>query len=240
MIDTQINKKLDYEMYVNFCHFKTAGVDFGTIIRKEHPLITALNYREYIDDFYLDNDVVLRGACDELMTAVTEKQAAFFAALYGLFGIDFQSNPYKGFISIFNCNPRFVESGTFQIFYKKSLADKLEVVSHEVTHLAFFEYCKINLKNGIGDKTAKLNTDSGPLWKLSEIFNVLAMNEPEFQQILGREEKLFYPDLKEKYKMVQKIWEGKERKRKRGDAGSDKMDTLNDFIIESLARLSAR
>jgi len=67
----------------------------------------------------------------------------------------------------------------------------LEVVLHESLHFAFFEYCD----NKLSETTSKYNKNNGPLWELSEIFNVIVLNMPEYRKILKREEFLFYPDL---------------------------------------------
>lgn len=131
--------------------------------------------------------------------------------------IDFSNNLYIGFISIFDCNPRYFETKSFQIFYKKTNLEKLEVVFHECLHFAFFEYYDKFFKI----KTEKLNKNSGKLWELSEIFNVIILNQKEFRDILKREEKLFYPDLKDKLITVKKIW-------------NENHDNMKNFIIKSL------
>ncbi|MFA7308250.1 MAG: hypothetical protein WC026_16445 [Hyphomicrobium sp.] len=202
MVNIKLNKELDYEIYKDFWDFKTAGVDFGMTIQKEHPLITLDNHKEYIDKFYSTNQTALNSVCSELQLEVSEKQEVFFDALRNLFEIDFRNKNYTGFLSIFNCNPRFVESKTFQVFYKKDIPHKIEVIFHEIMHFAFFDYCEKNLKY----KIKGMDTNSGPLWELSEIFNIIVLNEPKFKSLLGMEEKLFYSDLKEKCEVVKKIW----------------------------------
>ena len=203
MIDIQLNTELDKETYQNFKDFKTAGVDFGALIQKEHPLITPDNCSEYIDKFYSTNEAELNTSINELKIVIADNEKLYFKALEDLFGMSFDMYKYIGYVSIFNCNPRFVESKTFQFYYKKSLRDKIGVVFHEIMHFAFFEYCKNHLRDEIKD----MDLNSGCLWELSEIFNVIVLNEPVFKRILGREEKMFYPNLKEKHEIVRKIWE---------------------------------
>ena len=41
---------------------------------------------------------------------------------------------------------------------------------------------------------------------MSEIVNVIILNLQEFRTLIGREEKLFYPNLKEKLTIIQDIW----------------------------------
>ena len=202
MINIKLNKELDYEIYKNFWDFKVAGVDFGVNIKRHHPEINLENYREYIDKFYADNQEVLDKSCGEINQLISKKQDAFFQALSGLFKMDFSNHNYVGYISIFDCNPRYVESKTFQIFYKKDLLYKLEVVFHEIMHFAFFDYCDKYLSEEIKD----LDKNSGKLWELSEIFNVITLNLPEFRVLTEREEKLYYTDLAKKLEIAKQVW----------------------------------
>lgn len=181
MISIELNKKLDYEVYKNFCSFSVAGADFAALIKKDHPSILLENAEQYIYNFYNENTTVLEQSCDDLIDALRGKQKEFFDALKVLFKIDFASNNYKGYISIFNCNPRFVETNEFQVFYKRNTIEKLAVVFHEILHFAFFEYCNANF----AEKTHGLDKNSGKLWELSEIFNVIVLNTPQFVNIMG-------------------------------------------------------
>ena len=203
MIFIELNKKLDYETYKDFHDFNIAGADFAVLIKNDHPLISPDNSERYIDNFYNENAKVLQQSCDDLIGALRDKQAGFFDALKLLFKTDFSSNLYKGYISIFNCNPRFVEKKEFQVFYKRSIEDKLGVVFHEILHFAFFEYCDKNFTEKVGG----LDKNSGKLWELSEIFNVIVLNTPHFKSVVGREEKLFYTQLNEKLDTAKGVWE---------------------------------
>lgn len=217
MIKIDLNKKLDYEVYKNFYDFKTAGVDFGARIIKDHPDITIKNYRKYIDEFYADKKDILEKNKKEFINLLNKKQNIFFDAVKNLFKINFDNSLYAGFISIFDCNPRYFKTKNFQIFYKKTNLEKLEVAFHESFHFAFFEYYDKFFKI----KTEKLDKNSGKLWELSEIFNVIILNQKGFRDILEREEKLFYPDLKDKLIIVKKIW-------------NENHDNMKNFIIKSL------
>ncbi|MEX0918348.1 MAG: hypothetical protein WDZ85_00035 [Candidatus Paceibacterota bacterium] len=217
MITIKLNKELDYEVYNDFKIFETAGVNFGEAIRKDHPEINENNYRQYIDDFYETNEGLLKNNCQEINDYLLRTQEIFFSEIKELFGLDFFASEYIGYISIFNCNPRYVENKTFQIFYKKDLLDKSEVAFHESLHFAFFDFCDLFVA-----ETRSLDKNNGPLWELSEIFNVIILNLPQFQILLKRPEQLFYPRLEERFKQVQLIWSKNDTK-------------LKDFIKESLS-----
>jgi len=216
MITVKLNKELDYEVYDDFKAFEMSGANFAEAIKKDHSNIHEDNYLQYIDDFYKTNSDLLEKSCQEINDYLSQNQEAFFAKMNELFGLDFFTDEYLGYISIFNCNPRYVENKTFQIFYKKDLLDKAEVAFHESLHFAFFDFCDLFV-----DETRNLDKNNGPLWELSEIFNVIILNLPQFQTILKRPEQLFYPGLKEKFKQVQPIWLVNE-------------GNLKNFIAESL------
>src|SRR3990167_6365742 len=137
-------------------------------------------------------------------------------------GVDYSKENYKGYISIFDCNPRFVDDKSFQVFYEKSGLDKLRVCFHEITHFTFFDY----FEKLLPAKYESLDRNSGVLWELSEIINVILLNEPEFRSILQKEEKLFYPSLENKFKEIKTIW-----------INSDKCLDSN-FMQKSLAYLA--
>ena len=220
MIKISLNRQLDYETYDNFKNFSVAGADFGATIKRDHPAITKDNFKDYIDKFYKDNAEVLKKACDEINTAIISKQRIFFESVEKIFDIDASGENFRGYISIFNCNPRFVESKEFQIFYKKEIGEKIEVVFHEILHFIFFDYCS----KKISQEIKNLDRNSGKLWELSEIVNVIILNLQEFRTLIGREEKLFYPNLKEKLTIIQDIW--------------NKNHDMKKFIEQSLKNLN--
>jgi hypothetical protein len=180
-----------------------AGANFAELIKKDHPEISIENYKKYIDDFYIVNESELLEKQKDIEQLLSEKQNSFFVELKEIFGIDFSPKIYQGYLSIFNCNPRYLETKTFQVFYKKDLSHMLEVACHESLHFAFFEY----LDKNFSDQIKGLDKNSGVLWEMSEIVNVIILNLPAFRKILGIEEKLFYPELKDKLLKAQNIWD---------------------------------
>ena len=219
MIKISLNKQLDYETYNNFKDFSVAGIDFGAGIKQDHPNLNSDNFKDYIDSFYERNTHILEESCAEINSVIIDKQDMFFKAVRKIFNIDANQDSFRGYISIFNCNPRFPDSKEFQIVFKKNIEDKTEVVFHEILHFIFFDYCVNNLAN----ETKLLDVNSGKLWELSEIVNVIILNLPEFKALIGREEKLFYPNLKVKLVLIQDIW--------------NKKTDIKQFIRESLAVL---
>ena len=219
MFKIDINKKLDYEVYADFWDFSVAGANFAGLIKKDHPKINLENYKEYIDDFYIINQTEILNKQEQIDKLLSEKQDRFLSALKDFFNMDFSKNLYQGYLSIFNCNPRYLETKTFQIFYKKDLAYMLEVAFHESLHFAFFEY----LDKSFSGQTKRLDKNSGVLWEMSEIVNIIILNLPQFREILDIEEKLFYPELREKLNKAKDIWSS--------------CNDINKFILEYFKKI---
>lgn len=202
MITISLDKKLDEKVFCDFYDFSIAGVNFGEKIKQDHPNITKDNYLTYIDNFYKENSLEMQNSLIKINKILLEKQDLFFDAVENLFKKDFRDIKASGFLSIFDCNPRYLEEKSFQMFYKRNDMDKLEVVFHELLHFIFFDYCDSFLK----EETKDLDKNKGVLWELSEIFNVIVLNLPQFREILQGEECLFYSDLKEKLKTANSLW----------------------------------
>lgn len=191
-----LNKQLDKEVYLAFHDAVVGGADFGKKIKKNHPNIALDNYNKYIDDFYNENDSELERVLKDTELCFNEIRQILFLELQKYFGYDYSKKNYTCFLSIFNCNTRYLESSTFQVYYKRSHDMRKEVIAHEVTHFTFYDFCTmIGIKN------------DGILWELSEIFNVLFLNLPSLQKAIGAEELLFYPALEGKLKGIRKMWE---------------------------------
>lgn len=191
----ELNKQLDKEVYTAFCEAVIGGVDFGKKIHDDHPGITKENYSEYIDDFYSKHNEELENTLNDTKKCFDEIKVVLFSELQKYFGQDFSREKYTCYLSIFNCNPRYLESKSFQVYYKRSRDMRKEVIAHELTHFAFYDFChKLGFK------------DSKSLWELSEIFNVIFLNLPSIRKTVGTEELLFYPNLKNKLEAIKLIW----------------------------------
>ncbi len=194
-MEIELNKKLDKEVYLAFCDAVIGGADFGKKIRDDHPNIKKENHVEYIDDFYIAKKDELEKVLEDTGNCFNEIKEPLFFELKKYFGKDYSKENYTCYLSIFNCNPRYLETKSFQVYYKRSYDMRKEVIAHELTHFAFYDFCeKLGIRND--DK----------LWELSEIFNVIFLNLPSIQKAIGAEELLFYPDLKGKLQEIKNIW----------------------------------
>jgi len=202
MFKIDFKKELDYEVYADFWDFSVAGANFAELIKKDHPDIDQENYKKYIDDFYTTKKSEMVKKQKEISQILEEKQEQFFIELSKLFDMDFNQNTYQGYLSIFNCNPRWLDTKTFQIYWQKDITYAVEVALHEALHFAFFEYLEKNLT----EKIKGLDRNSGVLWEMSEIFNVIILNLPRFRNIIRMEEKLFYSELQGKLVEARSMW----------------------------------
>lgn len=202
MITIKLDQALDEEMYEGFSSLVIGGVDFGKKITKTHPGITQKNHKEYIRAFYETHGDALNVSIHELQLSIGGTSADFFAAIRALFKEDFSQTEYTGALSIFDCNPRFVDKKLFQFFYLRDLLGKLEVTYHEVLHFIFFDYCE----RYCADVVKGRSVNGGAFWELSELVNVIVLNQPAFQKILKRPELLFYPSLAGALPEIEKLW----------------------------------
>lgn len=203
MITIKLDQELDEEMYDDFSSLVIGGVDFGKMITRTHPSITRDNNREYITSFYEANQAILETNIRELQGAIDATSTEFFSSVQGIFGDDFSRNEYTGCLSIFDCNPRFVDKNLFQVFYQRDSLGKIEVTYHEVLHFAFFEYCEKHCPGVV----AGMSVNGGVYWELSELVNVIILNQPAFQSILKRPEMLFYPSLEKTLPKISTLWD---------------------------------
>jgi len=203
MITISLNKTFDKEVFQDFWGFCAEGADFGEHgIKRVHPMITEQNFESYIDAYYEQNKIELASVRKELQSAVNASSEEYFSDVTKVFGKDYSDTTYTGLLSIFDCNPRYIDEKRFQVFYKRDLLGKLGVIYHEVLHFTFFEYAKSTCPEIVDT----LDTDGGSFWALSEIFNLIILNQPIFQKVLKREEKMFYPMLADYVDPICKIY----------------------------------
>jgi len=141
MIEIILDKNLDKEVFYDFADFSIAGVDFGGKIKKDHPSITNENYKKYIDNFYQANYELMKLSIQELQNKIYSTQSDFFLATKNVFKKDYSDKKFTGALSIFDCNPRYLEKNLFQIYFRRDLLGKIEVSYHETMHFLFFQFC---------------------------------------------------------------------------------------------------
>ncbi|MDP3729750.1 MAG: hypothetical protein Q8R26_03340 [bacterium] len=195
-----LNKKLDERMTEEFLNVRGGGIDFGVGIVKIHPRLKSAKslkeiaqrekaIRVYFDNYYQIYKTAILHKLERVQDVWRKEEQKYIAITEDFFGgFRFPKGKYIAYASIINCNPRFLELKTFQFFYKKSLADAIYTITHELLHFIFFDFIEKKLKKEI----KHLSEDQ--LWDLSEIFNIIVLKSPRYRHIVNQKFVIPYPD----------------------------------------------
>jgi hypothetical protein len=230
-----LNEPLDEEMAFAFLGTETGGVDFGAAVLKPHPKLKAILsaiensnddkvknvITEYFTDFYEKNERLLTKLLADAQNKWEESSAKFFKEVALIFGNhNFPVGDYEAYISIINCNPRFLSNKTFQ-FYYEHIAGPVYIACHELLHFVFYDYVFNNLP-----QYKDMDPDNSQLWDVAEIFNSVILHTKEFEGIHRHKTVVCYP-VHEKYlKYLKGEW--------------DKDKNLNTFIDKIFKEIHAQ
>ena len=177
-------------MVVEFLGFTAGGINFAAGILNTHPGIKKSIF-DYIDNFYKKNKGVLKKTANDFEKKWRLNEIKFFETTSKIFkNHPWPKGKYIGYVSIFDCNPRFLENKTFQIFYKHKIGP-VYVTAHELLHFIFYDYVMKKRKN----LNKKLSKEE--LWRISEIVNEILLTSPPLKDIINiRKEVEGYPEFK--------------------------------------------
>lgn len=193
------NKEFDKYMALQFLDTKAAGVDFGQGIVRVHPHLGKAKRSEnvserkkivnaYFDEFYRGHKQELRESVIFFRREWRKKEKDFFNISKSLFdGFEFKQGMNICYLSILDCNPRFLESKTFQMYYKKNVNEAIHTIVHECLHFIFFDFVDSKFA-----EQSKMISDEA-MWDLSEIFNVVVLSSERFSNLIKREVIKPYP-----------------------------------------------
>lgn len=192
------NRAFDEIIADQFLNIKGGGIDFGKNILRDHPRLKAALSRpgqrkkiisDYFDAYYTAHKKDMDRKVDAVRRAWREKEGAYIATTETYFdGFPFPEGKYIAYASIINCNPRFLDSKTFQFFYKKRTLDAVYTIAHELLHFIFFDFVNRRMEKEV----TKLSEDQ--YWDLSEIFNVILLRSSRYREIIDHKSILPYPD----------------------------------------------
>jgi len=210
----ELNRELDKQMAFIFINKsnKVGGVDFSKSITSIHPELEKIIYlndndkkiaiEEYFDKYYDNNIKDLENHRLNFRTDWEKIETGLAKQLNKLF-----KNPIKpdgkwiAYLSIMDCNPRFLDNKTFQIFYKHK-NDGNSITIHEILHFFFYDYAVKNFK----DTFENLDKNTGIFWMLAELFNDVVQVLPEFVEIQGDNKIYGYPDHIKYQDYLRKLW----------------------------------
>lgn len=194
----QLNQDLDVQVGTMFLDHKKAGIDFGGGIIRHHPALAgALQVEgekrkkiveDYVRGFYKDYEKELENTKARYQEAWNNVQKDFFKVTSMVFGDHcWPIGAYVGYLSIFNCNPRFLDTKTFQVYYQHR-AGVVSVTAHEMLHFIFYDW----LEKHAPELITKIGEEK--VWKLSEVFDIVAFDRQEFAKFKPKKSG-GYPDL---------------------------------------------
>lgn len=209
-IKFELNKNLDKKICHPFLFEKAGGIDFGKTIINNHPELFKIRDIKkekerkkeisiYIDNYYKKHIYQLKNSIQEFKKSWTKKEKEFFSKVNKIFKEHpWPKGKYIGYISIFNCNPRFLKDKTFQIYYKNKYG-VVDIISHELLHFIFYDYFTKNFKKDFKKISEK------ELWEISEIFNSVLFSFKPLSSFVSNQN--YYPNLKKKINKAIKNWD---------------------------------
>lgn len=203
------NKEFDKVMCLKFINRKKAGIDFGAGIIKVHPELTEVGGKDidiqkdivskYFDNFYENNQNQIEQTRNRFVDDWRRIEPIFFKLCDKYFNkMSWPEGRYIGFLSIISCNPRFLEDKTFQVYWKNKKGF-LPVAVHEMLHFLFY--------HSVTKYFPEADIKGEEIWKISEVFNILILKQPDFVEITNDPEPSAYPDLAELQQRLDPIWE---------------------------------
>lgn len=157
------NRQLDEIIAEQFLDERGGGVDFGEGIVKLHPKLRPIRLLKdtaqkkkaihlYFNHYYRLHRAAMSRSIQRLRQAWYKREKEFITVTKKFFGgFQFPKGKYIAYASIINCNPRFLDSKTFQFFYKKPVADAVHTIAHELLHFIFFDFVEKNLRTRLKD-----------------------------------------------------------------------------------------
>lgn len=214
LVKFKIDKNLDKQVAIEFVGLDFGGVNFSEGIFDVHPRLRELKnvhdkklikeqVSEYFDSYYHDHTAELEERTGEFQKEWGGVEEEFLNLTNRIFkNHPLPKGKYIGYLSIINCNPRFLEEKTFQVFYQHPKGVKY-VTIHELLHFLFYDYAIKNLP----EIFAGLDTEGGVFWDLAEIFNSIVMVEPRFEKLHEQKEVDVYPKHQNYLSKLTKLWE---------------------------------
>lgn len=201
-VSFRLNKKLDKEIILDFLSVSEAGVDFGGGIRALHPKLgikkpTKQVVSKYVDAFYTKHIQALKNTCSAFEKTWQPAEKRYFAAVKKIFGnAQTPKQGYRAYLSIVDCNPRFLETKSFQIYWKHKDGVRF-VTAHEILHFFFFDYVKKHLPKLYRNPL---------LWDVSEVFNSVVLIDPMFVKAHGIKRTVAYPAHRQYLPAIRRAW----------------------------------
>lgn len=200
------DRELDVHMTLNFLGWSMGGVSFNESIYEPNPDFKEIDVENkqaveaYFEKTYLERQAEINAAITLFQAGWNKVEDQFFALTRQIFhGKPFPGGKYEGYISITNCNPRFLEDKSFMIFYLTQTPNR--IISHELMHFMFYDYSVREFPELFGDA----DPNSGAYWSLAELFNNVLLSFSDFQ-FLNNQGDRPYPEHEQYYQPLVDLW----------------------------------
>lgn len=199
--------ELDAVMTHNFLGWEMGGVEFDDSIFGTNPKLRKLDTTslEALSS-YFEKEHKARAADFQTVIAWIEPrwrniEPEFISRMVSLFkGHEFPKGKYICYLSLTDCNPRFLEDKTFQMYYKAKVYTR--TISHELTHFIFYDYVATKHENIFGN----LDPNQGAYWALAELFNNVILSQPNYVELLDNYEDGPYPLHEPHFEALKEMW----------------------------------
>ncbi len=203
----KINKELDKDLIDNFINFKTAGVDFGYGLVKLHPQLAKVRelkgkerkeyISNYVEDIYLKNSEAFEKKKKETENSWARVENDYFSEAKKIFKLKSLPKKYTAFLTIINSYPRFIDKKEFCVGFFTDDKHNIEIACHEIMHFFFYDYYYAHFEK-------KLTKNQ--LWDISEIFNPIILNTPNFSRLFAPRKETPYPAHEKAFPIFNVLW----------------------------------
>ncbi len=208
----KLNKSLDKKMAFAFLNVKAGGIDFSNGIIRIHSELKSIKKKkktdqkkiidQYFDSFYKKHSDYLKKRTEKFQAEWNKTEKRYFRKVGRIFkNHPFPKGKYIGYLSIIDCNPRFLKDKTFQVFYSHP-EGVISITAHELLHFIFYDYCFKKYP----EIFKKLDPDRGTFWDLAEIFNLIILSQAEFKKIHRQKSVACYPAYKKYIPKLKRLW----------------------------------
>lgn len=204
----EINPEKDISVFFDFLRDAKydEGRNFEWAILKHYPCFKKFdektdkkNVEHFIFKYYLKNKSNIDKNIIVYENNWRKIEKDFFNLINKFFSkTKWPKGKYIAYTTIWSMYPRFLDDKTFQIpavSRKKKVINF--IIAHEMLHFIFYEYFLNKYKKYRSHKYDFF------VWHVSEIFNVIIMNKPEWQKILKNKDD-GYPEHRKVIKKLSK------------------------------------
>lgn len=204
-----ISIELDIQMTRSFLSWgSVGGVDFSEGIYNPNPDLRTVDIdsdkdiHAYFERVYKEKESDFQKVIEWNQNHWGKIESDFTIRIVDLFkGHEFPEGKYVGYLSINDCNPRFLHDKSFMMYYNAKTPNR--TISHELTHFIFYDYTALKHPSIFGDK----DPNTGAYWSFAELFNNVILSLPEFVELLNNYGDGAYPDHEKHYAPLVRIWE---------------------------------